>query len=370
MKESLIEQKFRTTFNSLGIGLALVSPEGNWIDVNPTLCKLVGYTASELKALNFQDITHPEDLPPDLRNLKKLLINQTDLYQTEKRYIHKSGQVIWVHLIVSVVRDTDKNALFFITQVQDITQRKHFENKLNEQNQHLTNLCLHLTQQNTKLNEFNQIVSHNLRVPVGNIQLLLNLYNQEKDSNKKNKLMQMLLNCSANLTALLNDLISMLKMKSLKDLTQERVVFQDILNKASCMLIAVIQDRHVQIENDFQVAEISYIRIYLESIIINLLSNAIKYSAVERTPTIKFRTFQEKGNLILEVSDNGVGIDLENYHDQIFKLNQTFHGHPEAKGLGLYMIKNHIESLGGNISVSSTVNIGSTFHIDFGKLQP
>lgn len=367
MKDAFIEQKFRHTFNSLAIGLALVSPEGKWLDVNPALCQIVGYTFSELILLTFQNITHPNDLNADLENLKKFINNETDLYHTEKRYIHKNGLIVWVDLIVSVVRDTENKPLFFISQVQDITERKNSESQLTEQKNHLNTLSLYLTQQNTKLEEFNQIVSHNLRTPAGNIQLLLKLFEQAESLEEKNELMESLIVSSDSLMETLNELVTMIKVKDLNNLSQERVVFQDIFNKVSHMLIAVIRKQHVQIEVDFQVSDIIYSRIYLESIIINLLSNAIKYRSAKRTPKIKFRSFIENESLILEVSDNGMGIDLVKFQGQIFKLNQTFHDHPEAIGLGLYMIKNHIKSLGGNISVASTPDVGSTFRVDFGS---
>jgi PAS domain S-box-containing protein len=127
MKESPTEQKFRNTFKSLGTGLALVSPKGKWLDVNPALCSLLGYTKSELTTLTFQDITHPDDLHADLENLKRLVNNEIDLYSTEKRYIHKHGKIIWIYLITSVVKDINKKPLFFITQVQDITERRNDE---------------------------------------------------------------------------------------------------------------------------------------------------------------------------------------------------------------------------------------------------
>jgi signal transduction histidine kinase len=111
--------------------------------------------------------------------------------------------------------------------------------------------------------------------------------------------------------------------------------------------------------------EITYISEYLESILLNLITNAIRYRQKGRKPVIFIQTYQENGSNFLEVSDNGMGIDLDQYGDKMFGMYKTFHRHPEAKGIGLFITKNQVEAMGGNISVTSTVNIGTTFKIKF-----
>jgi signal transduction histidine kinase len=118
------------------------------------------------------------------------------------------------------------------------------------------------------------------------------------------------------------------------------------------------------------VSSISYPHIYLESIFLNLLSNAIKYSSNDRRPEISFRTFNEGDKVILECSDNGLGIDLNRYHHQIFKMRKTFHANTESRGIGLFLIRNQIEAMGGQITVKSELNQGSTFTIIFNKFTP
>jgi sensor histidine kinase regulating citrate/malate metabolism len=104
----------------------------------------------------------------------------------------------------------------------------------------------------------------------------------------------------------------------------------------------------------------------MESIFLNLISNALKYKSLQRTPSIHIESFvMENGNIILKFQDNGLGIDLKKYGTKVFGLNKTFHKHPEAKGIGLFIIKNQIESLGGNISVESEVNGGLLLRLHF-----
>jgi signal transduction histidine kinase len=103
----------------------------------------------------------------------------------------------------------------------------------------------------------------------------------------------------------------------------------------------------------------------MESILLNLLSNALKYKQPERQPHVKFITRNTNGSVILEVSDNGLGINLDRYGHQVFKLRKTFHQHPDGRGIGLFMIKNQIEAMGGKIKVNSVEGEGSTFVITF-----
>jgi signal transduction histidine kinase len=103
--------------------------------------------------------------------------------------------------------------------------------------------------------------------------------------------------------------------------------------------------------------------------LLNLLSNALKYIYPGRTPVIRVKTFNEKDNIFLQITDNGLGINLDRYGHQIFKLRKTFHRHPESRGIGLFMIKNQIEAMGGEISISSQENEGATFTINFNKYQ-
>lgn len=121
---------FQSAFEFAAIGMALVSPEGKWLRVNRSVCRITGYNETELLERTFQDITHPDDLESDLENVRKMLANEIDTYQMEKRYFHKNGSTVWVLLSVSLVRTKSGEPLFFISQIQDITRQKESEQKL------------------------------------------------------------------------------------------------------------------------------------------------------------------------------------------------------------------------------------------------
>jgi diguanylate cyclase (GGDEF)-like protein/PAS domain S-box-containing protein len=121
------EEHFRNAFDYAAIGMALVSPQGAWLRVNPSLCELVGYTEDELLTSNFKSITHKDDVGNDLANLYRLMQGELPTCQGEKRYVSKSGEIVWVLNNVSLVRDADDQPVHFIFQIQDITERKRAE---------------------------------------------------------------------------------------------------------------------------------------------------------------------------------------------------------------------------------------------------
>jgi PAS domain S-box-containing protein len=118
------EERFRGAFDGASIGMALVSPAGRFLEVNPALCGILGYTEGELLAKTFQDLTHPDDLEADRDQAQQLLANEITTYQIEKRYLCKDGRVAWVRVTVSLVHDAKGDPLYFVFQMQDITPYK------------------------------------------------------------------------------------------------------------------------------------------------------------------------------------------------------------------------------------------------------
>jgi PAS domain S-box-containing protein len=124
------EERFTRAFDNAPIGMALVSPEGHWLRVNRSICRMLGYADTELLARDFQSVTHPADLNRDLALVGDLLSGSIPSYQLEKRYLHKDGQVVFALLDVSLVRDSSGQPLYFVSQIQDVTESRRIETEL------------------------------------------------------------------------------------------------------------------------------------------------------------------------------------------------------------------------------------------------
>ena len=135
------EEQFRHAFEDASIGMAIVSLDGHWINVNSALCQIIGYSPEELSALTFQDITYPEDLEVDLGYARQLLAGAISTYQLEKRYFHKQGHIVWILLNGSLIQDEQGNPLHFIAQIQDITARKAAQKTLELQSIIMNNMA-------------------------------------------------------------------------------------------------------------------------------------------------------------------------------------------------------------------------------------
>src|SRR5215208_3410554 len=134
------EQRFRGSFERAATGMALVGTDGRFLRVNKSLCEILGYTEREFLGKTFQEITHPDDLEVDLEHLRRLLVRVVRTYQTEKRYLHKDGHVVWTLLSVSVVHDEEDEPLYFICQIQDVSERKKVEKVIIESEERFRSL--------------------------------------------------------------------------------------------------------------------------------------------------------------------------------------------------------------------------------------
>jgi diguanylate cyclase (GGDEF)-like protein/PAS domain S-box-containing protein len=132
MEEPLREsqERFETAFEHAPIGMALVAPGGHLLRVNRAMCEVLGYTESELRRKTFRDIVHPDDIEAELQDARRLLSGATDAYQTERRYVHRNGTSVWVLQSVSLVRNGAGDPMYFVSQVQDVTERKALEERL------------------------------------------------------------------------------------------------------------------------------------------------------------------------------------------------------------------------------------------------
>ncbi len=134
------EARFRGAFEDAAVGMALVGLDGRWLRVNSSLCEIVGYGEAELLATDFRALTHPDDWDAGRDHIRQSLVGSLTTFQVEKRYVHKGGHVVWVQLAASLVRGGDGTPLYFVAQLQDISDRKRGEMQLREVNEVLQTL--------------------------------------------------------------------------------------------------------------------------------------------------------------------------------------------------------------------------------------
>ncbi len=223
-----------------------------------------------------------------------------------------------------------------------------------------------LSYQNSQLADFAHLTSHNIRGPANNVAALVSMLNENSPLSEYRLIFSKIEKVSKNLVETLNELLEILHVKNNKDLKKIRLEFQEVCKKETENLEAEILKSSAYIECDFKAAPfVVYPKAYLESIFHNLLSNALKYRSMDRNPYIQLKTEAKNGKVLLTVRDNGLGIDLSRFGDKLFQLRKTFHEHPDARGVGLFMTKEQVEALGGEILVQSKVGAGTTFTVIF-----
>ncbi len=364
---------FTSAFDYSGIGMALIGPGGKWLDVNNALCQQTGYNKDELLRLTFQDITYPDDLEMDQLLIKQMLRREISTYTLEKRYISKDRKIVLASLTVSLVWNSDNTPRFFIAQIEDITKKKELEKELYRKNAEMEATRNSLVNKIEQLEELSHIIAHNLRGPAGNIKMLtevMELKNKGGAAANENalskslsmeKLIELVHEGSNSLIDSLSTLMEITEIKLNKEIPYNECNIAGIINDITSQLLSAIYEKNAVIKLDLQVETIYYPKAYLENILYNLLSNSLKYAKPGVAPEITVSATQVKDRVQISVKDNGLGINLSRYGDRVFKLNQIFHQGYDSKGVGLYITKTQVESLGGKIEVRSKEMEGCEF---------
>ncbi|MFS4468830.1 PAS domain S-box protein [Maribacter sp. 2210JD10-5] len=352
------KESFTETFKNSVAGMALVGLDGKWISVNEGLCESFGYTEEEFLKITWQEITHPDDLDADMELLQQVLDGKISTYQFEKRFYHKNGRLIHTILTVTAAKDLNGKLSHLISQVLDITSRIEAEKK--------SQTLIEITKgQNDSLLNFAHIVSHNLRSHSSNLSMLSKFLDQEKDENERKNLNGMLTNATESLSETIAHLNEVVQVKTGALEKMESVGVLNTITQIEKSIEGLILEKGLT--SEINVAKSHFVMAvpaYLESIFLNLYTNAIKYSAQERKPVIEITSTVKNGYVQIEFKDNGQGIDLKRHGKTIFGMYKTFHKHKDAKGIGLFITKNQIESMNGSISVTSEVDKGATFCIN------
>jgi len=327
---------------------------------NPAFEKMSGYEHSEVidKSLNSfmgknSDLHEIEKLTDSIKNRKECFL-EIILYK-------KDQSEYWVTLSFIPVYNMEHDLSHWISIQRDITEEKKLEKEKEI-------LIRELTQNNKDLKQFSYITSHNLRAPLSNLMGLLNLIEDFTIEDEELKEILAGFKMSTHfLNNTINDLAKVITIKDSTSIQNEelpiRDVFKNVLNQLQIQLDNI--KPHLNIDYGTS-TQIYTNKAYFESIFINLLTNSLKYRSKNRDLIIDIIITEEENNTIKIIfKDNGIGIDLERNKNKIFGLYQRFHDYPDSKGLGLFLVKSQIETMGGNISIQSEVDKGTEFTLTF-----
>ncbi len=354
------EEQFRQTFDTAPIGMALVALDGQWRRVNRVLAETLGYTPAELLAMTFQDVTHPEDLARDLEHVARLLRGELAQYTLEKRYVHRSGRLVHARLHVALVRDAQGAPLHFVSQIEDVTERRALETRLQ------------LADRMASVGTLASGVAHEINNPLSYIVANLETIAEHVD--------ELAPTLPARRTAELREILAETRLgadrvrKIVRGLStfsraeQERrghVEIAAILELSINMAFAEIKHRARVVKVLEATPTVYADDSRLSQVFINLLVNAaqaIPEGQVERN-TIRVTTSTDaQGRAVVDIADTGAGIPAH-VRPRIFDPFFTTKPIGAGTGLGLAICHGIVADHGGELSLEATGPTGSTFRV-------
>ncbi|MBW4592306.1 MAG: AAA family ATPase [Brasilonema angustatum HA4187-MV1] len=340
------EERFRHAFHDAPIGMALLGLNHRWLQINPMLGEMLGCSESELLSVNAFEFIHPEDVHQLQDCIKQVLSNENRNAQVELRYLCQGGRIAWGLTSLSLVRDSYYKSLYYVTQIQDISEQRAIEQMKNE---------------------FISVVSHELRTPLTAIRGFLGLLNTGMYDNKPEKAKRMLqqaLTNSDRLVRLVNDILDLERLSSGRvQLTKEVCQAEDLMQRSvegvqSIALGAAITLLITPTNACVWASPDSIIQM-----LTNLLSNAIKFSAPNSVITLSAQP--QFNSVLFEVKDQGRGIPADKLETIFERFQQVDVSDSRAKGgtgLGLAICQSIVQQHKGSIWAQSKLGEGSTFY--------
>ncbi|NIJ43046.1 PAS domain S-box-containing protein [Parvibaculum indicum] len=357
------DKRFRMALEGAAHGIALVSLDGSWLQVNNALIDMLRYTEDELYEKTFQDITHPDDLEADLDLLHECVEGKRTTYQMEKRYFRKDGELIWVHLAVAVIRSDNGAPLYFISQIQDISAQKSGETELIEARDAAR-------WANKAKSDFLAAMSHEIRTPMTGVLGMLTLLEQTGATDDQKAMIETAQHSAEMLLSIINDILDMAKLEAGK-LDIDDIDFNaDTVFRMVCDLMAGrAEEKGLTFNAVLPISARRWLKgdpNRISQILFNLLGNAVKFT--ERGTVSLFaetRQGLQSLELVLRVIDTGPGIP-EDRRKTIFEefeqLQQGRQRH-DGTGLGLAITARLVSLMNGSIELESEVGRGSEFRV-------
>ncbi|MDX1655573.1 MAG: PAS domain S-box protein, partial [Candidatus Competibacteraceae bacterium] len=366
------EARFRGAFDFAPIGMALVSLQGRWLQVNAALCEIVGYSERELLETDFQRLTHPEDLARDLNLMQEVLTGQQRSYQMEKRYFHRDGRTVWILLSVSLVRRGDGQPLYFVSQIQDITAQRRSAQALRQARDDLevrvAERTRELTEAHRRKDDFLAMLGHELRNPLAPIRNALEILKLDAAGLNERQLWarDIIDRQSRQLTRLVDDLLDVARISRGRiELEKRPIDLEKTVEQAVESVQPLVSERrqHLEVSLCQPVPVLMADPDRLTQALVNLLNNAVRY-----TPEgghIRLTVAVEGQEAVIRVSDDGIGIPaklLPRVFEQFVQGDRALDRHQGGLGLGLALVRSISVLHGGRVEVHSDgPGLGSEF---------
>jgi PAS domain S-box-containing protein len=364
------EARFRATFEQAAVGIAHVAPDGHWLRVNQRLCDIVGYTQEEIQSLTFKDLTHPDDVEASLAGMQQLLAGQSGSHRNQKRYILRNGDVVWVYQTMALVRQADGSPDYFISVIEDISERKAAEAAVLQLNAELERRVeartAELQAANTELESFTYAVSHDLRAPLramnGFSAILTREYGGSMSGEGRHFLEQIRTGAQ-HMGELIDGLLALAR-STRGEIRHDSVDLSALAERILAELARAEPDRKVAWEVEDGLVARGDARM-LEAMMTNLLSNAWKYTTRTPRPRIRFFAEERDGHRCYCVADNGAGFDMS-YAGRLFQPFQRLHRQDQFPGLGIGLatVKRIVERHGGKIQAQGKPGEGAVFYFN------
>ncbi|MBC6988999.1 sensor histidine kinase [Hymenobacter sp. BT491] len=358
------EHRFRVAFDSIAdvIFIVDVHPDGGYSfnNVNRAFAATTGLPVEQVVGRNVAEIIPESALQLVLGNYAEA-IRSRQRVMWEETSDYPSGQITG-EVSVTPVFDDNGRCSQLIGIVHDLTAQRQADTRQKK-------MAQEMSRQNSDLQQFTYIVSHNLRAPLANAKGFASLLTRvDKDSEVFSTSLTNLQTSLQQLDGIMQDVTDILSIRDKQKAfgKPETVSLAAACQQACRSLEKALQESHGTV--NMAISEDLLLqgnRAYLYSIFYNLLSNAIKYRAAERPLVVDIEAHAEGASLALTIADNGLGFEQGPSDKDVFQLYQRFHTGPEGRGIGLFLVKAHVEAMGGTIEVRSQVNQGSCFAIRF-----
>ncbi|MEP2239890.1 MAG: PAS domain S-box protein [Maribacter sp.] len=347
-------------FEKVPLGLAIIDfNNGNFLNVNQQFIKLSGFEKEHFINKNFKEFIGKSFLNKE-KDLVTQLKEKESFDSVKFTFSNKLNHTLNLKVSGNLVKGLNNKKSILCT-IENITTQTKLEKKLK-------NTIIASREKNDQLLNFAHMVSHNLKTHATNFSLLLNFLNDEKGLTQRNKYMTMLFNASDNLSETIKGLREIVAVKSNLNNEKKLLPLNESVFIVEQNVAGLLKQTNGKIVNEIpDDVKVKALPAYLNSILTNCITNSIKYKCDNKPPIIILSTEENKDYTILSIEDNGLGIDLEKYGDQLFGLYKTFHRNKESRGIGLYITKNQMDAMNGKITVDSSPGQGTTFKFYFNK---